>query len=256
MNKCHGRTGFQHFKRWKACRLRWVISLLLIALSGLVGAEPIPTIDLQDIPSLGLGSYLAQAIDADGDWSAEQIAQQLGAIDWQQSDAASPNLGLLQAPVWFAVRLRPHQDFERLLEIGYPALDHVDIYLYANGQLVQEVHTGDHQPFKERMIQHRHFVVPLDLQAEQTYLLLIRVKSGGPVQVPVTLWEPHSFYSSDQYIFAAHMLFVGLMLALAIYNFLLFLSVRESSYLWYVAAVIGTLFVQLGIRGVSFQFLW
>src|SRR5690606_21595248 len=103
MNKCRGRTGFQHFKRGKACRLRWIISLLLIALSGLVGAEPIPTIDLQDIPSLGLGSYLAQAIDADGDWSAERIAQQPGAIDWHQSDADSPNLGLLQAPVWFAV---------------------------------------------------------------------------------------------------------------------------------------------------------
>lgn len=52
------------------------------------------------------------------------------------------------------------------------------------------------------------------------------------------------------------MLFAGIMLALAIYNFLIFLSIKEMPYLWYVISVLALAMSQLSIRGILFQYLW
>lgn len=233
-----------------------VISLLLITLQQFAVASPVASIPVTDADSLSIGSNLVHIVDSNAEWEADQLVHSLERVDWQQHQGESPNLGLQEAPVWFAVRLEPTQDLARLLEISYPALDSVEIYLYRNGSRVQTIHTGDHLAFTTRPIAHRHFVVPLDLVGNQSHVLLIRVHTEGALQVPSMLWEPHAFYAADQYVLAAHLIFTGLMLALAVYNLLLYFSIRDPAYLWYVATVIATLLVQLGLRGISYQFLW
>jgi diguanylate cyclase (GGDEF)-like protein len=87
-------------------------------------------------------------------------------------------------------------------------------------------------------------------------LLLVRVRTGGALQLPVVLWEPNAFLVADQNNFATIMLFAGIMLAMAIYNLLLYSSVRETAYFWYVLSVVAIAWGQLGIRGLTFQYLW
>ena len=242
---------------WRAVYAQLLAAIaLLLALQQVAVASPVPSVAVNDATFLDIGAHLVHTIDSNATWDADQLAQNLEAVQWQQHEGDSPNLGLQEAPVWFALRLEPSQSISRLLEISYPALDSVDIYLYRNGSRIQSLITGDHQPFSSRPIAHRHFVAPLELTAGQPHVLLIRVHTEGALQVPTSLWEPHAFYAADQSVLAAHLIFTGLMLALAAYNLLLFFSIRDPAYLWYVATVIGTLLVQLGIRGISYQFLW
>src|SRR5690606_20535570 len=48
----------------------------------------------------------------------------------------------------------------------------------------------------------------------------------------------------------------GVILIMAVYNFLLFLSVLDKSYLYYVGYVLAIGLTQMGLKGVNFQFLW
>src|SRR5690606_16332196 len=105
-------------------------------------------------------------------WTAPELAQQADSLDWQRSAADTPNLGLQSAPTWFALRLSASQDLTRLLEISYPVLNSLDIYLYRNGQLAQAVHTGSSRPFHSRPIAHRNYVIPLKIAADADHLLL------------------------------------------------------------------------------------
>jgi diguanylate cyclase (GGDEF)-like protein len=82
------------------------------------------------------------------------------------------------------------------------------------------------------------------------------VQTGGALQLPVTLWEASAFHVADQNHFAVIMLFTGIMIAMAIYNLLLYSGVRETSYLLYVMTVVAIAWTQLGLRGVIFQYVW
>jgi hypothetical protein len=163
----------------------------------------------------------------------------------------------LQAlPAWFALRLNTTQNLSRLLEISYPALNSLNIYLFNEEGLVQVAHTGNGLPFNDRPIEHRNFLTPLDFEANTPYLLLIRVQTGGALQLPVTLWEASAFHVADQNHFGVIMLFTGIMIAMAIYNLLLYSGLRETSYLLYVLTVVSIAWTQLGLRGVIFQYVW
>lgn len=236
------------------------ISQALIGLLMLAGnnasADSVADITLLSSPSLQIGTSLSYFIDEENQWTAERLRSELSQPSWQHSHADSPNLGLQELPVWFALRLSTTENLSRLLEISYPALNTVDIYLFADENLVQSVNTGNGRPFKNRPIAHRDFVAPLEFKADTPYLLLIRVQTGGALQLPVTLWEANTFHIADQSIFGIIMLFTGIMIAMAIYNLLLYFGLRETSYLLYVACVSAIAWAQLSIRGIIFQYVW
>ncbi|MCL7753649.1 7TM diverse intracellular signaling domain-containing protein [Polaribacter sp. Z022] len=51
-------------------------------------------------------------------------------------------------------------------------------------------------------------------------------------------------------------IFIGLMLVMAIYNFLLYFSLRDKAYLYYVGTVIFGLLTSLAINKISGQYFW
>ena len=76
------------------------------------------------------------------------------------------------------------------------------------------------------------------------------------MQLPLTLWQPERFNISDadqQRMFAG---FYGLLLAMFAYNLLLFLSLRDASYGYYVLYVGCFGLFQFSLNGLGFEYLW
>jgi len=224
--------------------------------AGQAEAAGINTLVAEDEAAITLGSRLVYWRDSGESLDARTILDAPGAIDWQPTESAVPNLGLAEEPVWFALRLTSPAHTRRLLSIGYPPLDRVDFFVASQGRWVSRVATGDQRPFASRPVAHRDFVFPLELEPEQDYLILIRVQTEGALQLPAELWEPNAYLAQSQVSLGAQSLFAGIMLALAIYNLLLYFVVRDRAYLWYVL-YLGTYLVgQLALRGLGFQYLW
>lgn len=164
------------------------------------------------------------------------------------------NLGITEQPVWLHFTLIPGSE-PAVLVIPYSLLDAVDFYWIRNGEVVEEFHTGDLKPFDTRPVPHRYFVFPVP-QGEGKVSAVIRVQTTGALQVPVEVLLAEEFIDQDQWAFAWQLLFAGIMLALALYNTVLFLMVRQRAYLWYVLSVVATALVQLNLHGLNYQFLW
>lgn len=83
-------------------------------------------------------------------------------IPWQASESDLPSYGFTEQTYWFDIALRSTEDqpLERLLEIGYPLLDHVRIYLIREGRILQTLESGDARPFGERLMHHRLLLFP------------------------------------------------------------------------------------------------
>lgn len=86
--------------------------------------------------------------------------------------------------------------------------------------------------------------------------MYLRVVSRGSVTVPLALWSPQAMQHHDQTVYAAHALYFGMLLALGVYNLLLFVSVRDRLYLIYVANLTTFATGMLGLLGFGQQFLW
>ena len=234
------------------------VAFVLLGLMSLWAHGAVPTIAVGDEPQLSLGEEAGFFLDHGQKWQAQQLLHHPGAVQWQKEHEKVPNFGLIPDNLWVAFRIDNTLDQaqSRMLELGYPMLDKVDVYIQRNDQPVTAYHTGDRRPFATRPVVHRNFVFRIDLKPRESALVLMRIETEGALQVPLTLWEVQDFFTADMLPHALQITFTGIMLALAIYNFLLFISVRSISFLWYVGNAVFVSLALLTIRGITFQYLW
>ncbi|WP_369601303.1 7TM diverse intracellular signaling domain-containing protein [Hahella sp. SMD15-11] len=216
-------------------------------------------------PALRLGNqqqvYVANQIwytQASPD--ADQIDRILARDDlsWQKNRQDVLNFGLDNQPWWLKLRLynTTGQPLQRLLEVAYPLLDHVDLYVVAEGQVVTVYRSGDALPFSHRPIRHRNFLFPFELKPDTDYTLYLRVQTEGSLQVPLMLWSPQAFFEADQVPLMLQSAFFGLLVIMAAYNFMLFLFLRDRAFLYYTLYIASIGLVQLDLHGFTRQFLW
>jgi PAS domain S-box-containing protein len=151
---------------------------------------------------------------------------------------------------------RDAKPLQRLLEIAYPVIDSIDVYLQSEDGAFSVQRTGDLQPFARRPIEHRHFLFPVDLKPHQTKQLYVRVQTVSAMQVPLILWSERLFWITDQHELLIQAIYFGTMLVMMLYNFFVYLAVRDKSYLFYVAFVTVFALFQATLHGFSYHYLW
>ena len=115
---------------------------------------------------------------------------------------------------------------------------------------------GDLAPFSSRPFVHRNLVFPLALVPGSEQQLYLRVSSSGSITLALTLWSAKALHQHDQRVYAILAAYFGMLLALGLYNLLLYFSLREAAYLAYVGVVASMAVAQLSILGLGNQFLW
>lgn len=166
------------------------------------------------------------------------------------------NFGYSAAVYWLRLVVDAHDaaGSRALLEVAFPSLDHVTLYTAAADGW-QHLDAGDLVPFAARPVAHRNFIFPLRFAAGQQALYL-RVQSSGTLTIPLHLWEEGDFDRQNQNTYGALALYFGMLLALLLYNLLLYFSLREKVYLAYVGFVASLAVGLLSLSGLGNQFLW
>jgi hypothetical protein len=171
----------------------------------------------------------------------------------------SANFGRTASVMWFTATLRaPSNATERLrwLEIGYPSLARIDLWLrFPDGSVRHQVN-GDLLAMTARPVEHRALLFPIDMPPVGEVTVLARLKTEGTLSGVATLWQPEALAAHDQRVYGALAFYFGLLAALLLYNLLLYVALREADYLIYVGFVAAMALGQLGITGFGAQFLW
>lgn len=231
-----------------------VFRLLLVITWLLVWQGQAHALALSDADSQNPASGLRVLEDPSGELTFEQARNHQG---WADYPGGNFNAGYDQSTWWlkFTVTNPMEQPQERLLAIDYPVLGDLRIF-HLKGDEQIEFHMGFDYPFHQRPIDSRNFVVPLSWESNQTTEIYLRVESESSMQVPLTIWKPQAFHSASAYANLAHGIFFGTLIAIAIYNLLLYFSLRDVNYLLYVASVVSLVFLIGTINGFTFRFLW
>ena len=199
------------------------------------------------------GPELEVLVDPDQSLTA---AEALAASGWQSQVDPVPSFGFQDGAYWFRLALvNDGPSADRYLEILYPMLDRVDVFVAHAGIISEPIRTGDGQPFETRPVAHRNLVIPVTLGTGENVVLL-RAVTTGVMQMPLKVWPPLEFVQYDEIQSGIEGAYFGVMIVMIVYNLFLFLSLRESRYFYYVCHVtVSTLFLAT-MHGLANRYLW
>lgn len=199
----------------------------------------------------------------------EDRSQSLTLADVQRPDVASRFIGgqapaealkygVTRSAYWLRLSLRNASDqpVERMLEIGYAILSDIEFHQPLADGTYQSVTTGAAAPFSTRAYPGRFFVFPLTLPAHSEQVVYLRIKTESSLLVPAKLWTPAAFHAHERndYVFQAW--YFGMASAMILFNFLLFIALRDSVYLLYVCFALFTALSISAVNGLGKEFIW
>ncbi|MES2818039.1 MAG: 7TM-DISM domain-containing protein [Pseudomonadota bacterium] len=216
---------------------RFCLALLLLC-SGTtwaLAAEALaPVVLKSDDLRLPLGGHTGYLEDPNGSLTVEQVAA-LDDEHYQQVRADHANLGKSASVWWFKIRLDNAlgHELDGYLEVNYPLLDHLQLYLRGPDGQWRMQESGDRYAFSQRPVKVSNFWFPLKLQPAP-HTVLLRVESSSTLFLPLFFSTHAASAASQENLMGVSGAFYGVLFAMFCYNLFLFLSLRESAYGWYL----------------------
>ena len=246
-----------HAVRFAAVLAAWLLALGASPAASAAGAEMLRLAPDADIHRLA--PYTTYLHDPQGrlaleDVQASERAGEFTALPRERPD----NFGYVDGALWFHFRvenLGPARE-RWLLMIEYALLDYVTLFRLDPDGRIGERQSGDRTPFATRDRDLRNLNFELDLPAGQPAEFFLRVESQSSMQVPLVLARPAPYLEALLPSHLALGTYYGIQIALMLYNLILWVSVRDRNFLWYVlyALTLGTLL--LCLNGFAFQYFW
>ncbi|MEB2326243.1 MAG: ATP-binding protein [Pseudomonas sp.] len=233
---------------------RFCLAILLYCLSPLAWAFVPALLDSADSrQALGEHTYFLE--DPHGELSVEQVLA-LPTESFQQLTGRHVNQGKNDSTWWLRVQLdnRLAGALGGFIEINYPLLDHIELYLqYPDGSLSRQL-SGDHYPFTQRPVKIADFWFPVELPAGNTTLLL-RLKTSSTLYVPLYFSSYTASAAAQEELLGMSGAFYGVLFAMFCYNLFLFVSLREPAYFWYLIYNLNVGLFALAFDGLLIKWL-
>lgn len=144
------------------------------------------------------------------------------------------NLGPSSSAIWCAFKLKNTTTEKWFIEMGESYVDEIDMYTINDSGKVQHIETGMFRKNNPWAVKVNHFLFPLNLSLNEEKTFFIRAKSTSVLNLPMVVGTMQSHYEINHkkdFIFG---IYFGLILALSIYNFFVFISIKDITYLFYV----------------------
>jgi len=207
--------------------------------------------------AIGQSAYVLE--DPEGLYTPQQVMD-LKLSNFDSLNEESLNKGFTHSTYWLRFALQDNT-IDNLthtwkLEITYPLLDYIDIYIVNPDNQVEHIQLGDTYPYDNRQINHRNFITSISLHDQELKRIFVRVNTSSSMQVPIFLWSPDYFFearSGEQYGLG---LYYGMMMVMFFYNFFLWFSIRDENYLWYIGYIGAFALLQAATSGLGYQYLW
>ncbi|TXT35165.1 MAG: hypothetical protein FD135_5055 [Comamonadaceae bacterium] len=237
-------------------RILFLCSLLLLPIRAVAADKVLDTYPLDREP-VSLTEYFAVLEDPSlaltlADVQKLEVASRFKA---DQTPADALNYGYTDSAYWLRLSLSNTGDkpVERMLEIAYSGHAHIQFHQPDASGAYQTVSTGALLPFATRPYPNHYFVFPLVLPEHSNQVVYLRIHTS-PIIILARLWTVQAFHAYERNYYLGQAWYFGMAMAMALFNLLLFLALREAIYLQYVGFVTCTAFALAAQNGLIKEF--
>lgn len=174
------------------------------------------------------------------------------------SDKKVPNLAIQPNSVWIKLIVQNTSWSPSIaLYIDNPALDEMELFHQpAPGMPYTRQLVSRALPLKVRKYKGADFIFRLDRTDTLPSVYYLRIKGDQPVILPMNVNLPSTQLVETIKKNWFNGIYLGIILIMAFYNFFLYLTVRDTSYLHYVFFICFAGLTQLILKGIAFQYFW
>lgn len=205
-----------------------------------------------------LTSYLEVLEDKDCRWTIQDMFSPEILRHFKPATERTVNPGITNSAWWVRFELVDSTGISNrcVLQVNYPGVDKVDLFIVESSGKMQSKHGGALLPFNQREIKDRRTVFRLGSQGAIRQMLYVRFESQSSVVLNVRLRTLQRYMIADhdaQFYLGG---FYGAVLILVLYNLFLFLTLRDTTYLYYVLYVAGYVFHQIVVDGLYEEYFF
>ena len=173
------------------------------------------------------------------------------------ADSPVPGFGLTGKGVWlkFEVHNKTDETLRRRLSLEATWLDYIEIYIIKNDQLVFQNKTGDAMPLSSRQINNRLPTIEHDFTPGISEVYL-RAQSHEPLILPLSFYDLSTATQSDSNRSYGYGILYGIISGLLLFNLLIYISIRQQRYLFYVLYLAMYLFMDVSYTGHGYFYFW
>ena len=219
-------------KKYSAIGLKLVVITFLF-ISFFSKANPIPSYDISNL------NVFSQPFDVyvfeDNSLSLDVTSIASGQLDGYLTSSRF-NVKSTAINYWFAFTLvnRSSQPIRRIIRFDEPYAESADINYLENGKWYTE-QAGLRVPVNERKITNRNPVFQISLDPHESKNIYMKLQSNyGMLTIGLLVERPVEFVNQERLYNSGYFFYFGAIASLLIYNFFLYLSLRDKAYLYYV----------------------
>lgn len=213
-------------------------------------------VSLHDHSSLlEIGDQIEILEDPSGTLPFDQVRQ---SRNFTPSQRSRPSFGFSSSVYWVRFRLANlSSKSDWFLQVRYAPLDYVDFYAPIPGQRGKftRYQGGDLVPPAPGSRKQTYIQFPL-LADSKVHTYYLRIATESSVIIPLRIMTRDKLMATtvaEQYFQGAYF---GLMSVMALYNFFVFLVIRDRSYLYYTGFITSTAVFQIALHGYAAVHFW
>jgi len=157
--------------------------------------------------------------------------------------------------LWLKISLINHSDksVEKVMQFLDIRLDRMDVYRQ-DGRLLNTV--GDRVPFNNRVYKDGKISIDMSAEPGQTLIRYVRFTNEDKSDLIFEVYDKQVYIEKIIFEKILHAFFFGALLIMLVYNMILYLFIKEKTFLVYILYHIVLVVVMLYYNGVMSQYLY
>lgn len=232
------------------------MALLILALSAAAHAASPVTISPGDA-RVNLTPHLQWYLDTGGGLTFQDAVELHADGQFHPSREAHFSRAPRRAAIWIAITITNANSLENYVaEIGNPRMPEVDFFISRPQGGFHHSLAGTARPYYDREVVFINSSVGLSIPPGQDRMLFVRLGNTGDMRFQLWLWERGAFFNHAMSTVVFNVLMAGILLALVAFHFVVFLSIRELSYLYLTLFLTSWLLWYLAFTATGSMLLW
>jgi signal transduction histidine kinase len=239
-------------------RLRYNFWLIFLTFFGAwygVLAQPLTSIYPQSNP-LRLGDSVEVFRDASRELTLQDILQPKYSSAFQRNKGGGLGFGWTNDAVWLRCSVRAGargvEQFSWILEVGYMGLDSVSLFIQdpSNREVWREMRSGGSVPFAQREEVFHGTMFPLVLPRDSVLTLYVRSVATCGLYLDMLVVERRAQENRMEWYDVVLGMLFGIMIAAILYNLIIFISIRDWLYAYYLFYTFSAFCALVTMRGL------
>ena len=239
-------------------RVFFLLLMLLFHSTILVFAEGVPVVEFDsESTKLDLTPYIQILPDPDQSLRLSDVTGEKQK-DFQSVSEISNSFGFSKSAYWvfFSLHMSPDLQDSPLLQLQYPLIDNITLFIPdGSGGYTQNV-TGDALRFVKRDVKHRTYLFSLPRHKGETRDYYMRLQTEGSTLIPLAIWKAETFIEEMDGSNILLGAYYGVLLLLLLAAFVSYLKIGDNVFLFYGLYLLSYFLLQFSLDGLSYQYLW